>query len=319
VTNPRTRQRLDSYLVLRIRGDFSRAFFQQAIKDGRVLVNGRARKPSYVVALGDEITVRLPRRKNAELLAEDIPLDIVYEDDLFLVINKAAGISVHPPGRDYGGTLVNALLGHCEKLSDENSPVRPGILHRLDKNTTGVIIVAKDNAAHRCIARQFERRIVKKEYAAIVHGEFRVDNDIISKPLARSVKHGDRMGVNWAEGKNASTRLDVVERFRGYTYLRLSPKTGRTHQLRVHMASVGHPIVADDLYGGHPAYESLLAGLGQIQPGEEPIIDRQALHARRIRFLYPFTRDYVEFAAPLPVDMQRLLGALRKHRGISGT
>jgi len=317
VAREKTCRRLDAYLVLRTGGDFSRAFFQRAIKDGGVLVNGRAKKASYVVTRGDEITVRLPRPRKIELKPENIPLDIIYEDDLFMIINKPSGMSVHPPGRDYGGTLVNALLGHCEKLSDVNTPVRPGIVHRLDKNTTGVMIVCKDDDAHRYIARQFERRLIRKQYAAVVHGEARYDNDVISKPLARGVKRTERMEINWASGKSATTRVQVVECFRGYTRLRLSPKTGRTHQLRVHMASVGHPMVADDMYGGKPVYESLLAGEGKTRPDEVPVINRQALHAEYIRFLYPFTRNPVEFRAPLPLDMADLLAALRRHRSLT--
>lgn len=316
VTNERTLRRLDAYLALRVQDGFSRMFFQKAIKSGDVRVNGEKKKPSYVVSVGDVITIELPQEEKPTLSPEDIPLDIIYEDELILVINKPAGMSVHPPGRDHGGTLVNGLIAHCNNLSDLGGEIRPGILHRLDKNTTGVILIAKDNAAHRFIAYQFEHRIVEKEYFAIIHGEPRFDNDIISKPIGRAVKRSDKMNIDWAEGKSATTRFEVVERFQGFTFLKLAPKTGRTHQLRLHLSSIGHPIVADTMYGGSLVYESQLAGEALQLIDEAPLIDRHALHAARLQITYPFTEETVEFSAPLAPDMQRLLDMLRKYRAL---
>lgn len=308
-------RRLDKYL----HGKFprmSRTFIQRSIKQGLVTVNGLPSKASYEPAEGDMIEMVLPLPPPSELVPEDIPLDILYEDEWMLAINKQAGIICHPARATQSGTVANAVAFHASTLSHGDDPFRPGIIHRLDKNTTGVMLIAKCDEAHWRIALQFERRTVRKEYIAVAEGEMSLDGDIINKPLAPHPETTQRMILPSANPprqamfKEAITEYRVNTRFRGYTLVDLHPKTGRTHQLRVHLSSLGHPMVGDKLYGGRPISEKDIAGAGS----EEPLFEFQALHARRIRIMHPILETPLEVIAPMPETMQTLISLLKTHR-----
>ena len=308
-------RRLDKYLQGRF-PRLSRTFIQRSIKQGLVTVNGLPSKASYEPAEGDIVEMVLPPPPPSELLPQDIPLDIIYEDQWMLAINKAAGIVCHPARASQNGTVANAVAFHAATLSHGDDPFRPGIIHRLDKNTTGVMLIAKCDEAHWRIAQQFERRTVRKEYIAIVEGVLSLDGDIINKPLAPHPETTQRMILPCANPprqamfKEAVTEYRVGKRFRGYTLVDLLPKTGRTHQLRVHMSSLGHPMVGDKLYGGRTISEMDIAGTGST----EPLLEFQALHARRIRVMHPLLETPLELEAPLPDSMLTILKLLEEHR-----
>lgn len=310
-------RRLDKYLQAKC-PRVSRTLIQKCIKDGSVMVNGMPTKASYEPAPGDAIEITLPPPPTSELLPQNIPLDIVFEDDWLLAINKTPGIVCHPAFIGQTGTVANAVAFHAKTLSRGEDPFRPGILHRLDKNTTGVLLIAKSDEAHWRVALQFERRTVKKEYFAICEGEFRLDGDIINKPLAPHPSTTQRMILptsfppRQAMFKEAITEYRVEKRYRSYTAVRFFPRTGRTHQLRVHAASIGHPIVGDTLYGGRPVSEQSLSGEGD----DTPLIVHQALHARRLRFMHPILETPVELEAPLPSNLVRILELLNRHRNV---
>lgn len=306
--------RVDHY-ISRLFPNYSRAAFQRAIIDGRVLVNGLSVKPSRRLRVNDRIAVQLPEEPDSTLLPEDIPLDVLYEDDALIVINKQADLVTHPGKANYRGTLAAALQFHFNRLSDVAGQLRPGIVHRLDRDTTGVILVAKSNQVHHRLSGQFERREVTKEYRAIVRGELPADADVIETHLKVHPKAREKMIVCEPDGKarNAVTRYEVLERFRGFTEVRLLPKTGRTHQLRVHMKHLGCPIVADRLYAGHS--QLTLDDVDRERSGpDRTLIERQALHAFRLEFRHPVTDAPLTFEARVPDDMQRTLEALRDHR-----
>jgi 23S rRNA pseudouridine1911/1915/1917 synthase len=307
-------KRLDSYLSARF-PDYSRTFIQELIKAGHITVNGRRVKRSYSPAAGDHVLAFVPVRSYEEVPPEDIPLDIVYEDEWIVVVNKPADLVVHPSKGHQTGTLVNALVYHFDRLSSVYGPLRPGVVHRLDRDTTGVILVIKNDAVHEQIALQFERRQVAKQYVAVVEGTVELDSDLVDVPIGPDRSSHDRMKAGVRDGKPAQTIYEVVERLGGFTVVRCSPRTGRTHQIRVHMAYVGHPIVCDTLYGRRDAvYPSDLAG-GEHPPEEEPIIARQALHARRLTIRHPMRDEEMTFEAALPEDMMRLIAALRELAG----
>lgn len=310
--------RIDHYLT-RLFPNFSRALFQRAIDAERVLVNGLAIKPSRKLRVNDVISVRLPEEPDSSLPAEDIPLDVVYEDDALVVLNKPANMIVHPGKGNYRGTLAGALQFHFDKLSDAAGRFRPGVVHRLDRDTTGVIVVAKDNQVHHALSGQFERREVKKEYRAICKGVIELDGDYIENHLRVHPKRREKMTVCEPGGnaREAVTFYEVLERFDGYTYVKLLPRTGRTHQLRVHMQHLGHPIVADALYGGGRRFRgSQIPGWTprKNEADEQVYIARQALHAFKLEFQHPMTAEPMSFEAPLPVDMEGTLQALRRCR-----
>jgi 23S rRNA pseudouridine1911/1915/1917 synthase len=308
-------RRLDKYLHGRY-PRISRTLLQKYIKEGLVTVNGLPAKPSYEPADGDVIQIVLPPPPPSEVLPENIPIDILYEDEWLLAINKPAGMVCHPAFAGQTGTVANAVAFHAATLSRGDDPFRPGIMHRLDKNTTGVMLIAKCDEAHWRIGLQFERRTIRKEYFAICEGELKLDGDVIRKPLAPHPETTQRMILPSAmpprEGmfKEAITEYRVERRYRGYTTVNLFPKTGRTHQLRVHMMSIGHPIVGDALYGGKPVSEFDLSGAGS----RLPVIRHQALHARRIRLMHPIRETPLELEAPLPPDMRHILELLERHR-----
>jgi len=313
VARDKTRTRLDSYLCIRL-PQYSRTFFQKLIKAGAVLVDEQRAKASQMVSLGQKLSVELPAEEEHELEPEDIALDIIYEDDLFIVINKQPGLAVHPARKNQGGTLVNALLHHADKLSNAASAVRPGILHRLDKDTTGVMMVAKDDRAHRFLARQFENRSIQKTYLALVTGQPRFDEGLINKPIGRSLSQREKMKIAWDEGKAAFTKYEVVERFRGFALVKCMPKTGRTHQIRVHLASIKHPVLFDQMYGGAFVTEADIKGFTETPGDTEQVMSHHALHAYSLRFFYPFTTRTVEYTVEPPRDFARMLGLLREYR-----
>jgi 23S rRNA pseudouridine1911/1915/1917 synthase len=306
-------RRVDKYLHGRF-SNLSRRFIQDTIKQGGVTVNGKIAKPSLKLSPGDEIQLTLPEQPSKDILPEDIPLNILYEDDELIILNKQADILVHPARGNTHGTLVNALAFYSDQLSSGLGEFRPGIIHRLDRNTTGVMVVAKSDPAQWKIAKQFERRQVNKTYLAIVHGTLELNADRIKVPLGIHPKIREKYAIRWESGKESITFYEVLESFRGFSLLKLTPKTGRTHQIRVHLSYIKHPIVADDMYGGKLVYPWQLADGEPIV--QEPIMSRVALHAFSLEFKHPKTEEVVKFEAPLPDDMQDLLDALRKYRKV---
>src|SRR5262245_4137805 len=309
--------RLDQYVQLHLGADFSRSEVQRAIEGGGVTVNGKpTTKPSYKVRKNDRIRVEMPEPTHEIPVPEDIPLDILFQDEWLAVVNKPHDMVVHPAKGNWSGTLVNALQWHFrEHLSTENGQLRAGIVQRLDKDTSGVILVAKDDQTHRELAMQFETRKVFKEYVAIAAGELDRDSDYIEGAMKMHPHDRLRMIVSSdPDAKPALSYYEVLERFRGFSLVKVQPRTGRTHQIRVHLLHVGCPVLADKLYGGRDQLK--LSDLVPQLPREadEVLIGRQALHAYRLRFRHPRTDQWIEAEAPLPPDMRRVLDALRTHR-----
>jgi 23S rRNA pseudouridine1911/1915/1917 synthase len=308
--------RLDHYLV-EMFPDLSRSVLRKIIDAGGVLVNGSPAKASYKVRYGDQVRVWPPEPTHELPVPEDIPLQILYEDESLAVINKPADMVVHPAKGNWSGTLVNALQFHFGQLSRLNGDYRPGIVHRLDRDTSGVILVAKDEFAHRELSSQFEHRKVFKEYTAITTGVIDRDSDYIEGKITRHPHDRVKMTVTDEEddeGKEACSYYEVIERFRGYTLCKINPRTGRTHQIRVHLASIGCPVLADKTYGGRDCVR--LSDLVPALPPEadEILMSRQALHASRLRFSHPRLGTLIEAEAPLPREFEKTLGALRKYR-----
>jgi 23S rRNA pseudouridine1911/1915/1917 synthase len=319
---PRTEgKRLDVYLSNRF-SDYSRRVIQRIIDADAVLVNGRVAKASYRVRPGDLVSIRLPDLPDTTPKPEDIPIEVVYEDESLTVVNKPAAMVTHPARGNWQGTLVNALQFHFDTLSSLAGENRPGIVHRLDRDTTGLLIVVKDELTHRRLATQFELREVHKEYLAIVYGVPERHSDYIEQPIGFHPIARQKMAIRAPAdgGKEAVTFYEVEERFRNFALVRCKPQSGRTHQIRVHLTHIGHPIVADKLYSGR---DGLTLGdvlgpdrrdkLGD-QRADVMLIDRQALHAHRLRFHHPITERELNVTAPLPADMSRTLDALRLHR-----
>jgi 23S rRNA pseudouridine1911/1915/1917 synthase len=307
--------RLDAFLAGQL-PDLSRSLIQKAIEAGAVTVNGAPVKASYKVRRGDHIRVRLPEPTHPTPVPEDIPLEVLYEDDYLALINKPFAMVVHPAKGHWSGTLVNALQFRFAHLSTVSGDYRPGIVHRLDRDTSGVILVAKEEQTHRDLSMQFERRKIFKEYVAITHGVLDRDSDYIELRIGRHPHDRVKMATTdeEEESKEACSFYEVIERFRGYTFCRISPRTGRTHQIRVHLASVGCPVLADKLYSGRDCLR-----LSDLIPGLEAAADvvlmpRQALHAHRLRFHHPRLGRVIEAEAPLPAEFVRTLEALRHHR-----
>ena len=304
-------RRVDKYLHGRFR-NLSRHFIQNAIKAGSVKVNGEPVKPSFKLSHRDVIEFVMPEPEKKEIEPEDIPLNVLYEDDDLIVLNKPPDLIVHPARGNKHGTLVNALAHYSEHLSSGLGEFRPGIVHRLDRNTTGVMVVTKHDAAQWKVAKQFELRQVEKSYLAIVHGTPELTADRIDAPLGVHPKIREKYAVRPETGKEAVTFYEVIEAFRGFSLIHCKPRTGRTHQIRVHLSHLKHPIVADDMYGGKLVYPWQLA---DTEPEvEEPVIARCALHAWTLEFTHPTTEQRVRFEAPLPADMQAFLDLLRRHR-----
>ena len=302
--------RLDKYLQSRF-SQFSRTHLQKLIKEQGVNVNSQPAKPSHKLNPGDKVDLVLPPRKIRELVPEDIPLNIIHEDDDIIVVNKQANLIVHPARNYKSGTLVNALVFHAKQLSTINADYRPGIVHRLDKNTTGVMIVAKNDSAHWKLARQFSERTTQKTYLAVVHGVPQLTADRINEPIGTNPHEREKMAIR-QDGKEATSFYRVLEEYRGYSLIELSPKTGRTHQLRVHMRYIKHPIVADEMYGGKIVYSWQIED--REPTPEDPLMNRVALHAWKLEIKHPTTNQLLIFKADPPEDIQNLIENLRKFR-----
>ena len=307
-------KRLDQYLVLSGLG-VSRSRAARLIEEGRVLVNGGPAKPAYRVKPGDVISAGFEAEPELTIEPQRMPLDIVFEDDDVVVINKPAGLVVHPARGNRTGTLVNGLLYHCKNLPlRDDSAIRPGVVHRLDKETTGLLMFAKTDAALTGLGRQIQLRTVVREYAAFAWGDFELEAGTVDAPIGRHVIDRTRMAVTPFAAKTAVTHYQVFRRYDVCTYLRLRLKTGRTHQIRVHLQHLGHPVVGDPEYGGRSP--SVVRFRQHQEPYRElmGIIRRQALHAARLGFHHPRTGRYLEFGSPLPEDMNRLLLYLEEYR-----
>jgi 23S rRNA pseudouridine1911/1915/1917 synthase len=281
-------KRLDIYLVENLKGNFSRSFIQGVIRQGLILVNDKISKPNQHLKIHDKILVKIPETEEINLEPQDIPLEIIYEDEDLAIINKPSGLVVHPGKGNSRGTLVNALLGRAVSLSRIN-PLRPGIVHRLDKDTSGLMIVAKNDAAHLALVKQFQEQKVKKRYIALVEGRVELEEGVIDLPIKRHSLQPEKMTVGFLKGRRAITRYRVLKRFSNSTLLDLTPQTGRMHQLRVHLAYLGHPIMGDSKYGNKSSLERL------------------ALHAKEIAFVHPRSGKYLEFSSDLPGDFQKWL------------
>ena len=290
----------------------SRAFVQRLIQEQNLLVAGKAVKPSYRIKGGEEIQIEIPPPKELSLEPEDISLDIVYEDSDLLVVNKRAGMVVHPALGNYSHTLVNALLFHCKDLSGINGVLRPGIVHRLDKNTSGLMVVAKNDTAHLSLSDQIKNRTLLREYLAITWGHMPSEEGSIEAPIGRALKDRKKMAVTRIKGRESVTQYRVLERFDLCELLSIRLKTGRTHQIRVHLSYLNHPVLGDPEYGGRQKW---IKGIyDQERPFAQRLlgtIDRQALHAKRLGFVHPRTEEYKEFDSDLPEDIHRVLTLLR--------
>lgn len=288
-------ERIDKFITEALEEDVSRTLVQQWVKDGHVNVNGKSIKPNYKLSEQDVITLQIPEPQGAQLIAENIPLDVVYEDADVIVINKPRGLVVHPAPGHYSGTLVNALMFHCKDLSGINGELRPGIVHRIDKDTSGLIMSAKNDKAHASLAEQLKAHTVNRKYVALVHGNLQHDQGTIDAPIGRDSHDRKMYTVTEKNSKHAVTHFVVLERFGDFTLVELKLETGRTHQIRVHMKFIGHPLVGDPMYG---------KSKGMLMEG-------QALHAAVLGFEHPRTGDWLQFEAPIPTDMADLLQTIR--------
>lgn len=304
-------RRIDKYLHGRY-SNYSRAMLQNVLKAGGVKVNGNIVKQSFKLSPRDTIELTLPELPSKQIMPEEIPLDIIYEDDDLIILNKQSEMIVHPARGNTHGTLVNGLAFYSDKLSSGLGEFRPGIVHRLDKNTTGVMVITKNDIAQWKIAKQFANRQTKKSYLAIVHGCPELSADRINAPLGIHPRAREKYAVRPENGREAITFYEVIEEFRGYCFLNVRIKTGRTHQIRVHLEHIKHPVVGDDMYGGKIVYPWQLQDADSAV--QDPIIARPALHAHVLEFKHPTTEQMVKFEAPLPADMQNLLEMLRKYR-----
>ncbi|WP_321002670.1 RluA family pseudouridine synthase [Eisenbergiella porci] len=297
VTEEYEEERIDKYMSILI-DSLSRSFIQKMMKEEKVLVNGKPVKANYRLKTEDEICFELPEAVEPDIEPENIPLDILYEDADVLVVNKPKGMVVHPAAGHYSGTLVNALMYHCKgSLSGINGCLRPGIVHRIDMDTTGSLIVCKNDIAHASIAAQLKEHSIVRRYRAIVWGVIKEEEGCVDVPIGRHPSDRKKMAAGVRNGKEAVTHYRVLERFRSYTYIECRLETGRTHQIRVHMDSIGHPILGDPVYGNRKCPFQLQG---------------QTLHAMTLGFIHPVTGEYVETTAPLPGYFQHLLDALPK-------
>lgn len=289
--------RIDA-LLARMMEDLSRSAAQRLLEEGRVFLGGSPVKKNYKCAAGDSFTVCLPEAAEVPLIAQEIPLDVVFEDQDVIVVNKPRGIVVHPAPGHPDGTLVNALLWHCgDSLSGVGGEKRPGIVHRIDKDTSGLLIVAKNDFAHQALSAQLSDRSLSRVYEAVARGGFREDAGTVDRPIGRHPADRKRMAVTEKNSRNAVTHWEVIARYRGYTHIRCILETGRTHQIRVHMASIGHPLLGDFTYGA---------------PSPDKGLEGQCLHARRLKFVHPRTGEHVELESPLPpyfIEVLSRLGA----------
>ena len=286
--------RIDKYLSDMLE-EKSRSFIQELIKKEKVVVNNKIPKSNYKVKAFDNIELEVPEPEILKVDAEDIPLNILYEDNDVIVVNKEQGMVVHPAPGNYNGTLVNALLFHCKDLSGINGIIRPGIVHRIDKDTSGILVVAKNDEAHNKLSEQLKNHSMKREYYALIEGRLKNDSGTINKPIGRNKKDRLKMGIV-EDGKLAVTHYEVLERYNGYTLIKCILETGRTHQIRVHMSSIGFPLVGDPLYGFKRQKFNL---------------DGQMLHAKTLGFIHPDTKEYMEFNSELPKYFINIIDKLR--------
>ncbi len=276
--------------------DISRSNMQKLLEDGRVVRGSKVLKSNYKLKVGEEVCISLPELQQLDVQPENIPLDIIYEDEDIVVVNKARGMVVHPAAGNYSGTLVNALLFHCKNLSGINGVIRPGIVHRLDKDTSGIMICAKNDTAHLSLSKQIQEKTAKRTYLAVVRGNIKADSGVIDTQIARDKSDRKKMAVVKEGGRNAVTEYEVLERFGKYTIVCCRLRTGRTHQIRVHMEYLGYPLVGDPKYS----------------PMKIPFsIQGQALHSQTLEFIHPRTGEELSFEAPLPEDMQKIVTRLR--------
>ncbi len=305
-------KRLDSFLSAQM-PELSRSRIQKAIREGDVITGGvPAIKPAQKVRQGESIELAFSPPKPLEIVPEPIPLDIVYEDEHILVVNKAPGMVVHPAPGHETGTMVHALLAHCQNLSGIGGVLRPGIVHRLDAGTSGLLVVAKSDEAHISLSRQLMERKVSRIYWALVWGELPAGTDTIDMPIGRSPGDRKKMAVLPEGGKEAQTTYYVIDTFGPFQYIRLKLETGRTHQIRVHLSRVGHPVLGDPVYGGRKARHGVLSGKSAAMAGRVlSMIDRQALHAGELSFTHPLRGETMTFKAPLPGDFRAVLEFLR--------
>ncbi|MBP2652914.1 MAG: rluD 3 [Firmicutes bacterium] len=295
-------ERLDVFVVRNL-PEFSRSHIQKMIADGQIMVQKKTVKANYKVQPNDQIEVLMPDPEQMKIIPEDIPLDILFEDQDVIVINKSRGMVVHPAPGNYQGTLVNALLKHCDDLSGINGVARPGIVHRLDKDTSGVMVVAKNDRAHINLARQIKDRAAGRKYIAIVHGAIEAEEGLIDAPIGRDATDRKRMAVTFNHSRPAKTRFRVLERYGNYSLVECRLLTGRTHQIRVHMAYIGHPVVGDPKYGPKTNHFD---------------IKGQALHSTELTFEHPVSGETMLFSVPIPPDMQQILTLLIKRYGAKG-
>lgn len=290
-------KRLDKYVTEKMGEKHSRAFLQKLIRDGDIVVDGKTRKNHYDISPGEYVEIKIPPPKPSRILPEKIALDIEYEDRDLLVVNKTPDMVVHPAPGNYKGTLVNALLAHCGKLSGIGGVAKPGIVHRLDKGTSGLLVVAKTDSAHRALAKQFKDKTSKRVYVAVVRGVVQLDNGIIDAPIGRDKRDRMKMAIDFESesAREAVTHYRVMERFKDSTMVELTLETGRTHQVRLHMAHIGHPVVGDLKYGTR---------FGNLR--------RPMLHARTIGFIHPTKKKFMEFTADLAKDMKKLVALKRR-------
>lgn len=290
-------ERTDKFLAEELE-DRSRSYIQKLIKDGQVKVNDKPVKASYRLLLGDRIDITIPELHEPDIEPENIPLDILYEDKDVIVVNKPKQMVVHPAPGHYSGTLVNALLYHCkDDLSGINGMMRPGIVHRIDMDTTGSLVVCKNDAAHQALSEQLKEHSINRIYEAIVHGNLKEDSGTVNAPIGRHPQERKKMSTHSKNGRSAITHYEVIERFGTFTYIRCKLETGRTHQIRVHMASIGHPLLGDQVYGPKKCPFQNLQG--------------QTLHAKTLGFIHPGNGEYLEINAPLPEYFENLLKKLR--------
>ena len=287
--------RLDVYLSKEL-GDMSRSYIQKIIKDKKVIVNDKIEKAKYLVKEDDKIKIEIPAPKLLEVIPQDIPIEIVYEDDDILIVNKPQGMVVHPAPGNYDNTLVNAILYHCkDNLSSINGVIRPGIVHRIDKDTSGILMIAKNNNSHNSLAEQLKDHSITREYEFICHGVVKEDKITVDKPIGRNPKDRLKMSVV-NNGKRAVTHFEVVKRFENFTHMRARLETGRTHQIRVHSLSINHPLLGDNVYGPKTSKFKLKG---------------QTLHAKKLGFIHPTTNEYIEFNSDLPDYFNEIIDKLR--------